>query len=72
MDTPEGGQLSIRDNGTLSYDGVAIGRIGPDEVVGAGERLFINAGWMKAAGLGLTIEADPQVDRKRGGILLQR
>lgn len=69
--------LDIRPNGTVTYDGIAIG--GLMFVVDAGEepnisypRLTLNLGWMRAAGLHVTIEGDPRVDRQRGGTVLER
>lgn len=76
--------LDIRPNGTVTYDGIAIGALDfTDEEVPAGTpitapptvavpRLTLNLGWMRAAGLHVTIEGDPRVDRQRGGTVLER
>lgn len=77
--------LAVRPNGTLTFDGIAIGAL---EFVGgaplpppvgekagaerAEPRLTLNLGWLRAAGLHVRIEGDPQVDRKRGGLVLER
>lgn len=49
----------------LLFDGIVVGTLEPD-------RVLINLGWAKAAGLHVRIEADPAVDHKRGGIVLDR
>lgn len=63
--------LAIRPNGTVTYDGIAIGGLALD-LEAEGDRLTLNLGWMRAAGLHVTIEGDPRVDRQRGGTVLER
>lgn len=63
--------IEIRPNGTVIYDGVAIGGLSLDTDTPR-PRLTLNLGWMRAADVGITIEGDPQVDRKRGGVVLKR
>lgn len=55
----------VRETGALCFDGMVVGRLGAEHVT-------LNLGWCKAAGLGVTVQGDPEVDRKRGGIVLQR
>lgn len=84
-DTPDssettGWPIEIRPNGTVIYDGIAIGGLDltDTDVGGKGcdecefPRLTLDLGWCKAAGLRVLIKADPAVDRKRGGIFLER
>ena len=52
--------IEVRENGTLVYDGIAVGRLDQDDA-----RLVLNLGWMKAAGLKITVEGDPSLDRRR-------
>lgn len=37
-----------------------------------GERLVVNAGWCRLAGLSLTVEDDPKQDRHRDGLAFER
>ena len=62
-------QLEIRDDGLLSFDGIAVGNIKTD-----GDRmvLVVNLGWARAAGLGVRVLDDPAVERHRNGITLER
>lgn len=57
--------IQRRDDGLLSYDGIAIG----SQIDG---QIVLNLGWLRAAGLGIKLLADPEVDTKRGGIVLER
>jgi hypothetical protein len=70
-------ELTIRNDGAVIADGMAIGRFtpyefGPQETGDEKGRLTINLGWAKLAGLGITIQGDPEVDKKRGGVVLER
>jgi len=58
-------ELELRENGGLVVDGLAIGRV-------EDSHLILNLGWMKLAGVGLTVQGDPDIDHKRGGVVLQR
>lgn len=57
--------IQRRDDGLLSYDGIAIG----NQVDG---HLVLNLGWLRAAGLRIKLLADPEVDNRRGGVVLER
>ena len=37
-----------------------------------GDMLVLNLGWCRMAGLSVRVEGDPQRDRQRGGIVLDR
>jgi hypothetical protein len=67
-------ELTTRPNGTLVYNGLAVGRVDTEAKLddGTNARLILNLGWMKAAGLRITVQADPDVDHKRGGVVLER
>lgn len=56
---------TIKDNGALCFDGMVVGKL-------EAERLTVNLGWAKAAGLAVTVQDDPAVDHHRGGIVLER
>jgi hypothetical protein len=56
----------LRENGSLCFDGMVVGKV-TDE-----PRIVLNLGWAKAAGVGVTVQGDPEVDKKRGGIILER
>lgn len=66
--------ITIRPNGTLLFDGIAIGGLDAGAMLddGTNARLTLNLGWMRLAGLHITVQADPDVDRKRDGIVLER
>lgn len=57
--------VGIRHDGKLVYDDVMIGRVD-------GGHVTLDLGWCKAAGVKITIKADPDVDRIRGGVVLER
>lgn len=57
--------LTIRPDGKVVYDDILVGRFD------AGH-LTLDLGWLKAAGVKVTIKADPDLDRVRGGIVLER
>ena len=61
--------IEVRPNGTVIYDGIAIGGL---DLVGTAPRLTVNLGWCRLAGLSVTVQGDPDVDRKRGGVVLSR
>lgn len=63
--------IEIKDNGTITYDSMVIGKIVDGKTNGS-DCLIFDLGWMKAAGLGLVLRGDPEVDHKRGGIVLER
>lgn len=69
MDTEE--LWEVRENGALCFDGMVVGRVTEKDAGGA-PRLTLNLGWAKAAGLGVTVQGDPEVDRRRGGVVLER
>lgn len=63
--------------GALVHDGIVIGRVDLDTDPGTsdpaqGAHITLNLGWMKMAGVTVTVLGDPEVDRKRGGIVLDR
>lgn len=76
--------IEIRPNGTVIYDGIAIGGLDfadamiRDGVAGAeparvsSPRLTLNLGWLRLAGVGIRIEDDPTVDHHRDGVVLER
>lgn len=66
--------IVVRENGTIVYNEMAVGRVDTAAALddGTNARLVLNLGWMKAAGLRVTVQGDPEVDRKRGGIVLER
>lgn len=55
--------------GRLIYDGMVIGEV---EGRADGDYLVLNLGWLRLAGIGLRVEADPRIDRQRDGIVLDR
>lgn len=57
--------LAIHPSGSLVYEGIVVGK-------NDGDQLTINLGWAKAAGLKVKVLADPEVDRNRGGVVLDR
>ena len=57
--------LILREDGRLVYDGIAVGTF-------ADGRITVNLGWAKAAGLRVKLLADPEVDTRRGGVVLDR
>lgn len=68
--------MEIRENGSITHDGIAVGSIditpaGPD---GKHEQdtLTIDLGWTKAAGLRVVVRDDPAIDHHRRGIFLDR
>ena len=62
-------QLEIRDDGRVSFDGIAVGNV---ETEGDRTVLIVNLGWARAAGLGIRVLDDPAVERHRNGITLER
>src|SRR5262249_13199735 len=58
--------LDLRPNGTLIYNEMAVGKLDTDAMLddGTNARIILNLGWMKAAGLRITVQADPEVDHK--------
>ena len=52
--------ITVRENGALSYEGAFFGEFDPVE-----KRLVLNLGWMRMAGLKLTVEGDPKTDKRR-------
>ena len=50
---------------TLVYDGIVVGRLEDSGVT-------LNLGWLREAGAHVKIVADPEVDKTRGGIVLER
>jgi hypothetical protein len=66
--------ITSRPNGTLVYNGMAVGRVDTETMLddGTNARLVLNLGWMKAAGLRVTVQGDPEVDHRRNGIVLER
>lgn len=62
--TPDARTLDVGD-GTISVGGYVLGDWD-------GETITLNLGWLRAAGVGLRVEADPRVDRKRNGLVLDR
>lgn len=77
---PRSWPIEVRPNGTVIFDGIAIGGLDftNEDADGKGcegleiPRLTLNLGWMRAAGMRITIEGDPRVDRNRTGIVLER
>lgn len=57
--------FEFRPDGRITFDGIAVGRV-------EGDRIRLNAGWLAEAGAHVTIEQDPRVDSKRGGVILDR
>lgn len=57
--------FTVRDEGAILFDGMAVGRYHDG-------KLTVNLGWARLAGLGIVVQADPDVDRKRDGIVLER
>lgn len=71
--------IDIRPNGTVLFDGIAIGGLdvtgGPtlhDPLATDEPRLTLNLGWMRLAGLHVRLQDDPDVDHHRDGIVLER
>jgi len=70
--------IEVRPNGTVMYDGIAIGGLDYDvadteSIVATGKpRLTLNLGWIRAAGLRIKVLDDPAVERHRDGITLDR
>lgn len=59
--------LVLRADGKIVYDDVLVGRFDRADAL-----LTVDLGWCKAAGVHVTIKADPEVDRARSGIVLSR
>lgn len=57
--------LTIRPDGLLTHNGIAVGRLD-------GTTLVLNAGWCRLAGLSIAVQNDPDVDRNRSGLILDR
>lgn len=57
--------LVVRQDGVLFHRDVPVGRVEDD-------KLILNLGWAKIAGLGLIVHDDPEVDHHRNGITFQR
>lgn len=62
--------IEVRANGTVLFDEAIIGRaeLDPD----GKPRLILNLGWLKAVGMGITLQNDPDVDTQRNGFVIQR
>lgn len=71
---PAAPPVVIRPNGKVVYDDMIVGWIDTGAMLddGTNARLVLNLGWMKAAGLRITVQGDPDIDRKRGGLVLER
>lgn len=72
---PRSWPIEVRANGTVIFDGIAIGGLSVDALEGDAPerpRLTLNLGWLRLAGVGITLENDPTVDRNRTGIVLER
>lgn len=66
-------ELRIRQDGKLvfEHDGEAV-IVGRYEHSSSGGLLTLNLGWMREAGLHITLLADPERERPRNGIVLER
>lgn len=69
--------FELRPNGVLLFDNIVIGGMavkGDSENLDAPGRpvVWLNLGWLKAAGLGVQVMGDPDVDRTRSGLVLER
>lgn len=62
--------LDIRPDGKVILDGIVCGRI--EESDDGGLRLTLNLGWCREAGFHVKLLADPEVDRHRDGVVLER
>lgn len=62
--------IEVRANGSILFDEAIIGRaeLDPD----GKPRLILNLGWLKAVGMGITLQNDPDVDTQRSGFVIQR
>lgn len=49
----------------ISYDGMVVGTVAPGRVI-------LDLGWMREAGLGITLRDDPEGTRHRGGVTFER
>ena len=49
----------------ITYDGMVVGSVAPGRVI-------LDLGWMREAGLGITLRDDPEGKRHRGGITFER
>lgn len=64
--------------GRLMHNGMVVGTVAEEERVqdGGGWKvepvITLNLGWMSMAGVHIRVLADPVVDRKRDGVLLDR
>lgn len=72
--TPEQLPLRLRLNGKLVYDDMIVGWLDTSAMLddGTNARLVLNLGWMKAAGLRIGVQGDPDVERPRSGYVLER
>lgn len=65
-------RLYIREDGAITFDAAPIGRVVEDGGEGSQARLVLNLGWMKLAGVSITLQDDPEVEHHRGGIAFER
>lgn len=65
--------LEIKDNGTIIYDGMVVGKWqGSPDVPSLAPRLTLNLGWLAAAGIAIVLQDDPESDHHRGGVAFAR
>ena len=71
--------MELTDKGVLLHDGMAVGHIGEEDWPVEGPEMFVaaptivlNLGWCRMAGVHVVVLDDPERDRHRNGITLQR
>lgn len=65
-------RLVVRDDGAVTFDSAPIGRVIEDGGEGNQARLVLNLGWMKLAGVAITVQDDPEIEHHRSGIAFER
>jgi hypothetical protein len=62
---PDDKQLTITETGVAFYGGIPVGRMDKGT-------LILNLGWAKLAGLSVQIQADPDLEHPRNGVVFER
>lgn len=65
------------ETGTIKYGDTIVGSVEMEAEEGEGvlqpaHRLVLNLGWLRRAGLAITLEPDPSLEHPRSGYVLQR